>query len=284
MLTLDERRLLHWMARDVWEGWGAIVDAGCFLGGSTASLATGVRARPGYEPGLRLGPPLSTYDRFVVEEYTVDAGYFDPWPDVGVSDSFRHIFDELLGDLATETTVHEGDITAARWTGAPIEILFLDVLKNWDVNDAVMREFLPSLVPARSVIVQQDYVHVWLPWIHITMELLQDAVEHIVDVASSRVYAVTSDITRERLDEILGLRQRFTVAEQERLLDAAIARTSGDTTGFLMLSKVNLLRHQSQFSRAEGLLEQVEGSFGHIPDLAAEAHATRTLLSERSGI
>lgn len=282
MLTLDERRLLYWMARDVWEGWGAIVDAGCFLGGSTASLAAGVRARPAHDPGLRLSPPLSTYDRFIVEEYTIHAGYFGSWPDVGVSDSFRHVFDELLGDLATETNVHEGDIADARWTGGDIEILFLDVLKNWEVNDVVMREFLPSLVPGRSVIVQQDYVHGMLPWIHITMELLHDAVEHVADVPASRVYAVTSDITRDRLDEILGLRQRFTLIEQERLLDAATARTSGDTTGHLMLCKVNLLRHHSQFSRAEELLNRVEGSFGHLPAVAADAHVTRALLSERS--
>ena len=43
----------------------------------------------------------------------------------------------------------------------------------------------------RRVLVQQDYVHGMLPWMHITMELLADAVEHLVDVSASRGYAVT---------------------------------------------------------------------------------------------
>src|SRR4051794_6095291 len=79
MLAHSERRLLHWMARDVWEGWGAIVDAGCFLGGSTASFASGLRARSEPPAGGGSQPPISTYDRFEAEQYMVDAGYFDRW-------------------------------------------------------------------------------------------------------------------------------------------------------------------------------------------------------------
>jgi hypothetical protein len=204
---------------------------------------------------------------------------FDSWPDIGVGDSFRPVFDELLGSLADETTVSEGDITAAGWSGGPIEILFLDVLKSWEVNDAVASAFLPSLVAGRSVIVQQDYIHGMLPWIHITMELLRDSVEQVADVPCSRVYAVTADITAETLAEILPLKRHVPPARQEQLMDAAIASTSGEATASLQLAKANLLRDQGDLAGATRVLEYVELTFGDIPAVAADARETRAILA-----
>jgi hypothetical protein len=280
MLSHAERQLLYWLARDVWEGSGAIVDAGCFLGGSTASFASGLRDRNAYSPASRPGWPITTYDRFEVEDYTVEAGYFDSWPNIGVGDSFRPVFDELLGSLAGETTVSEGDITAAGWSGRAIEILFLDVLKSWEVNDAVASAFLPALVGGRSVIVQQDYIHGMLPWIHITMELLRDSVEQVADVSCSRVYAVTADITAETLAEILPLKRRVSPACQKQMLDTAIATTSGEATASLQLAKANLLRDQGDIARATRVLEYVEITFGDIPAVATDARETRAMLPE----
>ena len=44
MLTDEEGALLHWLTRDYATGAGAICDLGCFVGGSTARLASGVAA------------------------------------------------------------------------------------------------------------------------------------------------------------------------------------------------------------------------------------------------
>jgi hypothetical protein len=280
MLAHGERRLLHWMARDVWEGWGAIVDAGCFLGGSTVSFATGLRARATAPAHDRPRPPISTYDRFEAESYMVDAGYFDRWPAIRAGDSFRPAFDELLGDLARETAVHEGDITAAGWPGGPIEILFLDVLKDTTVNDVVSRAFMPSLVAGASVLVQQDYVHGFLPWIHITMELLSDVVEHVVDVSASRVYAVTGEITAERLATFLPLDERVSRARQQELMEQAVAATSGHTRGSLLLAQANLLRMHGDLGRAGALLEQVESSYRDELTVQFDAPGTRACLEQ----
>ena len=43
MLSKTERKLLYTLAREYASGEGAIVDAGCFLGGSTAALLAVVR-------------------------------------------------------------------------------------------------------------------------------------------------------------------------------------------------------------------------------------------------
>lgn len=41
MLSLEERRLLYWLAREYFAGIGAIVDGGSFVGGSTLALGEG---------------------------------------------------------------------------------------------------------------------------------------------------------------------------------------------------------------------------------------------------
>ena len=53
MLSKDERRLLYGLAREHASGEGAIVDAGCFLGGSTAALC--FCADRGYSAGATAG-------------------------------------------------------------------------------------------------------------------------------------------------------------------------------------------------------------------------------------
>jgi hypothetical protein len=280
MLAHDERRLLHWLARDVWEGRGAIVDAGCFLGGSTASFATGLRARTALRGSGGPQPPMWTYDRFAAEQYMVDAGYFERWPEIGADDSFRPAFDELLGDLADETTVHEGDITRAGWSGGPIEILFLDVLKDTTVNDAVLRAFMPSLVAGRSVLIQQDYVHGMLPWIHVTMELLADVVEHVVDVSASRVYAVTGEITAERLDAFLPLDERVPRSRQRELMARAMGAASGKTRGSLLLAQANLLRMHGLLDEADAVLRSVEADYADVPAVMFDVPSTRACLEQ----
>ena len=39
------------------------------------------------------------------------------------------------------------------------EVLFIDLAKDWSINDHVARLFFPSLIPGQSVVIQQDYVH-----------------------------------------------------------------------------------------------------------------------------
>ena len=56
MLSKDERRVLYGLARDHARDDAAIVDAGCFLGGSTAALLAGVRDRE----ETWTGPPVAT--------------------------------------------------------------------------------------------------------------------------------------------------------------------------------------------------------------------------------
>jgi hypothetical protein len=132
MLSKMERRLLYSLARDYASGDGAIVDAGSFLGGSTAALLAGVRDRP----TAWSGPPVASYDLFRVDDYMVPKFFADDRLRVG--DSFRARFDQHVDRFDVPHAVHEGDITQIGWTGEPIDVLFLDILKSWEINDAVL--------------------------------------------------------------------------------------------------------------------------------------------------
>src|SRR5436190_22634031 len=105
MLSRMERRLLYSLARD-YACEGAIVDAGSFLGGSTAALLAGVRDRS--EP--RSGPAVASYDLFQVDEYMVPKFFADD-RSVQLGDSFRPRFDAHVARFDVPHVVREGDIT-----------------------------------------------------------------------------------------------------------------------------------------------------------------------------
>src|SRR5438046_9169609 len=102
MLSKAERRLLYWLARDYATGEGAIVDAGCFLGGSTAALLAGVRDRT----AAWTGPPVESYDQFRVEAFTVPKFFANA--DVRVGDSFRTLYEEHVSGFDVPHLAAEG--------------------------------------------------------------------------------------------------------------------------------------------------------------------------------
>src|SRR5436190_16595 len=234
MLSKLERRLLYSLARD-YAGEGAIVDAGSFLGGSTAALLAGVRDRP----ERWSGPPVASYDLFQVDEYMVPKFFADD-RSVQLRDSFRSRFDAHVARFGDAPhVVHEGDITKLGWSGGPIDVLFLDILKSWEINDAVLRDFFPSLVPGHSVIVHQDYGWGDTPWIPIAVELMRDSLV-LVDWMEwgSHVFFVEGELPAELLDHGVGGLDLETKLE---VMDRAVARAEGWVQGMLEVSRAILL-------------------------------------------
>jgi hypothetical protein len=234
MLSKPERRLLYALARDYAEDDAAIVDAGCFLGGSTAALLSGVRDRP----GPWNGPPVASYDLFRVEPYTISR-YFVGEPSVRAGDSFRPHFDTNVACFGVPHIVREGDITEIGWSGEPIDVLFLDVLKTWEINDAVLRDFFPSLRPGRSVIVHQDYGCGWTPWIPITVELMGDSLRLIDGMEfGSHVFFLQGDVPSELIEKgVSGLDN----GRKLELVEQAVAGSEGWVRGMLELGRTELI-------------------------------------------
>jgi SAM-dependent methyltransferase len=237
MLMPDELRLLHYLAEECYTGAGAVVDAGCFLGGSTVALADGLR-RNLRRRGRAEEKLIHTYDRFEIEEWTLGP-YFSESARAG--DSFRPQFDRNTAAYADLVEVHAGDVRSWPWTGGPIEILFIDIAKHWTVCDWVTWQFFPQLIPGKSVVIQQDYLfQPWTAWLHVTMELYAEYFEYVCDtVFNSVVFRNTKRIPEGVLREKTV--ESLTTAEKIELMDRAAGRFTGHQADILRQAKQHFL-------------------------------------------
>lgn len=162
MLSYEERALLHWAARVGSTASGTIIDAGCFLGGSTLALALGLLAR---EPasGTPYGTQIHSFDLFRVGEER-ERVYFDESFDFGIGANIRDIYERNIASVRNRVVVHEGDINQlGNWT-EPISVLFVDIAKSWTTNETVSQRFFPQLQP-QAIVIQQDLVHFRSPMV-----------------------------------------------------------------------------------------------------------------------
>ncbi|MCA9218563.1 MAG: class I SAM-dependent methyltransferase [Planctomycetales bacterium] len=217
MLNFKEKKLLYWLTAEFYRGTGAIVELGTFLGSSTAHLAEGLLANSQVESKM-----IHSYDLFA-------AGPFEAkWltERFGLSAApgynFRHLFSENVEKYADILTVTEGDICDSAWTGGEIEILFVDLCKTHAINDFVIMEYFPHLVPG-SLLIQEDYIHGALGWLHTTMELLSSYAVPVADTdTNSMVYYIKKPIPQSALKRCLW--DATTFDEKMKLMDRAIER------------------------------------------------------------
>ena len=257
MLSPLERQLLYTLARDYADD-GAIVDGGSFLGGSTVALLAGVRDRR----RTSSASPVVSYDLFRIEAYAIPHFFADD-PSVRVGDSFRARFDANVAGFDVPHVVHEGDITEIGWAAGPIDVLFLDVLKSWRINDAVLRDFFPSLVPGRSVIVYQDYGYGWMPCIPITVELMGDSLTLIDGMeAGSHVFFVEKELPKELLErgvKVLELEERIEV------MDRVVARSQGWVRGMMEIARASLFIERDGREAALQELDRIAERYRDYP-------------------
>jgi len=254
MMTVPEKQLLYWLARHYYSGEGEILDAGCYLGGSTRALATGLEGRADVA-GTK---PIHSYDLFEVGVGTpdlVEAG-------LERGDSFRPLFERNLGPLLGYCDVVEGDFLDHGWVAdRPIEIAFFDVLKTWALNDHALGSFFGSFIPGRTILVQQDFVHEYCPWIHVTMGHLDPYFE-LLDVFDhgSAVYLLREPIPPEALN--ISIETDLSPGDKVTFMDRAIEPVSGEMRGILEGAKAFLLGQLSGPAAMLTHLDYVEDRYG----------------------
>lgn len=190
MLAADEVALLYRLARDVVDGWGAVVELGTFLGGSTVALGRGLQdgavRRRAVQAWADDAPRLHTYDLFVQEA----------WPDFGVAEGERVLprWEATVAGVRDLVDVHPGPLRAADAPAGPVELLFVDVVKQAPTITEVMHGFVARCVPG-SVVVHQDLFHWGSPWVAVTVAALWDRLAYVGHAArSSGVLVVTDDV------------------------------------------------------------------------------------------
>ncbi|MDQ6607806.1 MAG: hypothetical protein M3Z06_14825, partial [Actinomycetota bacterium] len=242
-------QLLYWLTASYFRGEGSIVDGGCFVGGSTVPLGEGLRAA-----GRR--GTIDVYDMFEVEPYMTDFYFKDT--ELRAGETFRPIFDRNTGHLSELLRVHQGDLSQIGWSGHPIEILFIDFAKAWSLNDFIVENFFPSLIPGRSVVVQQDYVFAGCPWLILTMEQLSGYFEPVAFAEYNSVVFLCTEPVPAGLPPVSELPHE----SRMELCHRAIARFRGYPREVLECAKAVLLVEHGDRQQADAILDRVEARNG----------------------
>jgi hypothetical protein len=254
MLSYEERALLFELARRR-DGSGVVVDAGCFLGGSTVAFGAGITAGKTEIPGV-----IHTYDFLRVEpKYT--EGYSPDIDALKTGTSLRPFFERNVAQYRNLITLHEGDVLEQTWHGAAIDILFLDICKTWEVNAHVLREWFPSLVPMTSVVVQQDLVHWAFPWCTIVMEMLIDHFEYLGWTwYASSVWRCVSEL--RAVDVAIDWQHDIGLSEGLELLRRSAVRHGGRAVPIIELCRSTLMHEFGDDEAAVAEVDRVEREFG----------------------
>lgn len=261
MILWPEQKLLHWLAREVYCGEGAIGDLGCFIGSSTLSLATGLAASPA-RPSRKA---IHSYDMFIAPD---DPYTLQRLPEAyGPGDRFRDVFEDNIHRLRDWIEIHDGDLRKDPWQGGPIEILFIDICKCWSTNQAVLRNFFPHLLPGHSIVVHQDFVRVWNPWIPVSMAALKEYFEVLAEEESSRVYRCVKAVPESALRT--DFRRDLDLDTKRSLLEGSIRESENAHTAAIHKGALAMLVFmEGEAAEARSLLERAIEE--HASDKAAQ--------------
>jgi hypothetical protein len=216
-LQPHESSLLTVLARDYFAGDGAIVDAGAFLGRSSALFGQGLR---------------DAHDIRWVRDVSGETR------ELGART--RDLFDAKVQPWADLIQVHDGDFSGAVWDGGPIEILFIDICKTHGLNRRVIEQFFPALIPGRSIVIQQDYHHCHHPYIHLALERLSDYLTPLATrIDDSYVCQVNRPIPANVLDAAANV-WSLPFDQRLALMDAAIDRLPESQRLFVRLARAVL--------------------------------------------
>jgi hypothetical protein len=195
MLSEEEGRLYTWLGARWATGEGEVVDLGAFAGGSAARLAEGLTRGSS-------GALVHAFDRFEADERAKTRHLYRAGIAPFTGSDIMPLVRRLLEPWETRITFHQGDIATAAWTGEPIEILVIDAAKSAAVADCIAATFFPVLIPGRSIVVQQDYLHPPTPWLAAQMAVLAGCFRPLAYLApTSMVFLCTSRATSAALEK-----------------------------------------------------------------------------------
>ena len=260
MIGPEERRCYWWLARNWLGERGCIVDAGAFVGASSAAFADGAAAAG--RRSFRGRPLVHAFDYFSVVDTYVQQSISDAFRRIQMGDSYLPIYERQTRDYRDMIALHPGDFLSHRWDATPIEILFVDLAKTPELNGHVAAQFFPSLMPGHSLVLQQDYFHCWHPYIHITMEYLKDhfdLVDERVDYQTA-VWLHSRPIPPEKIDRVA--RYDFDAAERLVLLDRLSGRSSAAMRPMIETVKLWQLCLDESYGAARHQLAAMDEAYG----------------------
>jgi hypothetical protein len=250
-----ELTLLYGVCRHDYQGLGEIVDGGPLLGAGTFAMARGLAHN---------AEVANKHKRIYSFDLWLASGLGDYTADVGAATgSVFERFLEINRDYLDEIWPSPGSLLEMRWGGSPIEVLFVDLAKNLDLNAWVLRNWFTCLIPGKSVLIQQDYLHFAEWWIAVTMEYFRECFELIEFVyGGSAVYRCIKPISADRIEAFL----RLSVADHASLMRSAISGAP-ESVAEVLKSGLAWLLMETDPAGAARALETVRPGIRH-PDPA----------------
>jgi len=280
MLTPSEIALLFMLVKDCYAGLGEIVDLGPLLGVGTNALARGLVKNVAAVSKVKR---IHSFDLFLAK------GMGTVVTERARSGSVLDRFLRNNIDYLPQISVSAGDFLAMTWDRSAVEILFIDIAKSWELNTPVIRECFPCLIPDRSIVIQQDYVHFGEYWLPIAMEFFGDCFDHLyfVDGATS-VYRCRKEIPKHLIYRDI---EAMPLGDKLAYLESARAKAPRSVGEILKCSQVQCLIDHDRFEEARALLNDVDLS--PVPErlgiadfrsaIPSNARAVNDQLRRRSG-
>ena len=100
-------------------------------------------------------------------------------------ESFQEACREQTEPWKDNIRFYPGDLSSIGWSHGPIEFLFVDAMKSWQLTNSIIHDFYPSLIPGISTIVQQDFGNSDVYWIHLISYRLREYFQPIYDIRYS---------------------------------------------------------------------------------------------------
>jgi hypothetical protein len=259
MLGAEERVLPSYLAKQCASSDGAVVELGCYLGGSTVALLDGFNQARSLDASR--DPHIHAYDLFVANDYMVNHTLQSSGIKAG--ESFEHVYRKALGDWANHVEVHAGDIRNEVWPGEPIKLLYVDILWSWETNQHVFNQFYRAMVPG-SWLVHQDFVYSSYPWLPVTMEwLVLNGYFTVEYFAEHSTVAFRCEKQLTSIDKHFDFGKSIGSSEKKALIEKSVRRFRGYPAALLQLSQAVLVFQNKDVTDAFRIVDEVKKHYNH---------------------
>jgi predicted O-methyltransferase YrrM len=160
MITDEEKKYYKYLTR-FYSGAGAVVELGPWLGASTHYLLEGLGRNPAFT-GRKL---------FVFDDFVWRPSWMDQYVPAGERLERHANFESLFRKCAGEESLSRMDVRRQKicdydgneeldplhWQGGPIEQLYVDCGRTFEVNNAWFSKLYGSFIPDRTLVVMQDW-------------------------------------------------------------------------------------------------------------------------------
>lgn len=167
MLCEAERRALFGLTRCLWRPGSTIIDAGAFLGVSTRLFAEALRESEASAPSIY------AYEFGIFNDFNAQVASNLLRRPFHSGENFAPLWRQLVDDRTGLVQYHVGDIREFPYSGGPIAVAFLDILKSVELMNSVYQMFFDSF-DDNTILYQQDYFHPYHPWIAFSMARYSD--------------------------------------------------------------------------------------------------------------